>query len=54
MTQSVTTLAAKSRESVGKGTARAVRRNNEVPAVIYGDKKARSPSASTPIFWRVM
>ncbi len=40
MTQSVTTLAAKSRESVGKGTARAVRRNNEVPAVIYGDKKA--------------
>ncbi len=40
MTHSVTTLAAKSRESVGKGTARAVRRNNEVPAVIYGDKKA--------------
>ncbi len=40
MTEKVTTLAAKSRESVGKGTARAVRRNNEVPAVIYGDKKA--------------
>lgn len=37
MTQ-VTVLAAKARESVGKGTARAVRRNNEVPAVIYGDK----------------
>ena len=37
MTQ-VTVLAAKARESVGKGTARAIRRNNEVPAVIYGDK----------------
>ncbi|MGE4351724.1 MAG: 50S ribosomal protein L25/general stress protein Ctc [Bdellovibrionales bacterium] len=36
----VTVLAAKSRESVGKGTARALRRNEEVPAVIYGDKKA--------------
>ena len=34
----VTTLAAKSRESVGKGTARALRRQEEVPAVIYGDK----------------
>jgi len=34
----VTVLAAKARESVGKGTARALRRNDEVPAVIYGDK----------------
>jgi len=39
MTQ-VTVLAAKARESVGKGTARAIRRNEEVPAVIYGDKIA--------------
>lgn len=36
----VVTLVAYPRESVGKGTARAVRRNNQVPAVIYGDKKA--------------
>jgi len=35
----IVTLAASSRESVGKGTARAVRRNGQVPAVIYGDKK---------------
>lgn len=40
MTETVITLAAKTRESVGKGTARAVRRNEQVPAVIYGDKKA--------------
>ncbi|MDD3183008.1 MAG: 50S ribosomal protein L25/general stress protein Ctc [Alphaproteobacteria bacterium] len=39
MTQ-VTVLAAQARESVGKGTARALRRNEEVPAVIYGDKTA--------------
>ena len=37
MTQ-VVVLAAVARESVGKGTARAVRRNNMIPAVIYGDK----------------
>ncbi len=37
MTQAVV-LAAVARESVGKGTARAVRRNNMIPAVIYGDK----------------
>lgn len=36
----IMTLVASSRDSVGKGTARAVRRNNQVPAVIYGDKKA--------------
>lgn len=34
----VTVLAAKMREKAGKGAARAVRRNDEVPAVIYGDK----------------
>lgn len=39
MTQ-VTTLAAQARENVGKGPARALRRNDEVPAVIYGDKTA--------------
>ncbi|MFA6280510.1 MAG: 50S ribosomal protein L25/general stress protein Ctc [Bdellovibrionales bacterium] len=38
MTQ-VVVLAAVARESVGKGTARAVRRNNMIPAVIYGDKQ---------------
>lgn len=36
----VVVLAANPRESVGKGTAREVRRNNQIPAVIYGDKKA--------------
>ncbi|MDX9689832.1 MAG: 50S ribosomal protein L25/general stress protein Ctc [Proteobacteria bacterium] len=42
MTQ-VLTLAAETRESVGKGTARAVRRNDRIPAVIYGDKQAPTP-----------
>jgi len=37
MTQ-VVVLAAVARESVGKGTARAVRREKKIPAVIYGDK----------------
>lgn len=40
MTESIVTLVANMRESVGKGTARAVRREDKVPAVIYGDKKA--------------
>lgn len=35
----IITLAASSRDSVGKGPARAVRRQQYVPAVIYGDKK---------------
>ncbi len=43
MTQVVTTIAAVARESVGKGTARAERRNDRVPAVIYGDKQAPLP-----------
>jgi len=33
-------LTAAKREGSGKGTARATRRNNQVPAVIYGDNKA--------------
>ncbi len=32
-------LKAEARELVGKGSARAVRRNGKVPAVIYGDKQ---------------
>ncbi|MBX3569960.1 MAG: 50S ribosomal protein L25/general stress protein Ctc [Rhizobiaceae bacterium] len=32
-------LTAVAREQVGKGSARAVRRNGQVPAVIYGDKQ---------------
>jgi large subunit ribosomal protein L25 len=32
-------LKAEARERVGKGSAREVRRNGKVPAVIYGDKK---------------
>ncbi|RFC67498.1 MULTISPECIES: 50S ribosomal protein L25/general stress protein Ctc [Mesorhizobium] len=33
-------LKAEAREQVGKGSARAVRRDGKVPAVIYGDKQA--------------
>ena len=32
-------LKAEAREQVGKGSARAVRRDGKVPAVIYGDKQ---------------
>lgn len=32
-------LTAEARERVGKGSARAIRRNGKVPAVIYGDNK---------------
>lgn len=39
MTQVVTTLAAETRDRAGKGTAHAIRRQNKVPAVIYGDKQ---------------
>lgn len=38
MTQ-IRSLAAEPRSRVGKGTARAARREGRVPAVIYGDKK---------------
>lgn len=34
------TLAAESRERVGKGTARAARRTGKIPAIIYGNKEA--------------
>ncbi|MBN7757606.1 50S ribosomal protein L25/general stress protein Ctc [Nitratireductor aquimarinus] len=33
-------LKAEARERVGKGSARAIRRNGKIPAVIYGDKDA--------------
>ena len=33
-------MAAAKREGTGKGSARALRRNDQVPAVIYGDNKA--------------
>jgi large subunit ribosomal protein L25 len=32
-------LTAEARDRVGKGSARAIRRNGKIPAVIYGDKK---------------
>jgi large subunit ribosomal protein L25 len=38
-------LKAEAREQVGKGSARAVRRNGKVPAVIYGDKQPPLPIA---------
>ena len=39
MSQSSYELKAEAREQVGKGSARAVRRNGKVPAVIYGEKQ---------------
>jgi len=36
----ITVLASAARERVGKGSAREARRQNKIPAVIYGDKKA--------------
>ena len=38
-------LKAEAREQVGKGSAREVRRNGKVPAVIYGDKQPPLPIA---------
>jgi large subunit ribosomal protein L25 len=38
-----TEISATARERVGKGTARAVRREGRVPAVLYGDKKSPQP-----------
>lgn len=43
MAKSHIQLTADKREGSGKGTARAVRRNNRIPAVIYGDNKAPLP-----------
>ena len=39
MSQDTYELKAEAREQVGKGSARAVRRDGKVPAVIYGDKQ---------------
>ncbi len=39
MSQATYELTAEAREQVGKGSAREVRRNGKIPAVIYGDKK---------------
>ena len=39
MSQAAYELKAEAREQVGKGSARAVRRNGKVPAVIYGEKQ---------------
>ncbi|MGN6146105.1 MULTISPECIES: 50S ribosomal protein L25/general stress protein Ctc [Phyllobacteriaceae] len=39
MSQASYELKAEAREQVGKGSARAVRRNGKVPAVIYGEKQ---------------
>ena len=36
----ITVLTAAARETVGKGSAREARRQGQIPAVIYGDKKA--------------
>ena len=41
----ITVLAAAARERVGKGSAREARRQGQIPAVIYGDKK--SPASIT-------
>jgi large subunit ribosomal protein L25 len=38
-------LKAEARDRVGKGSARAVRRNGMIPAIIYGDKKEPLPIA---------
>jgi large subunit ribosomal protein L25 len=39
MSTSTNTLKAEARERVGKGSARAIRRNGKLPAVIYGGKQ---------------
>ncbi len=41
------TLEAVARDRVGKGAARAVRRQGQIPAVIYGGNHRRSRSPST-------
>jgi len=43
MATAVKELKAKSRSGVGKGAARALRREGWIPAVIYGDKKDPTP-----------
>ena len=39
----ITTLAVVQRDRVGKGSARAARREGRVPAVVYGDKREPAP-----------
>ena len=39
----ITVLTANAREKVGKGSAREARRQGNIPAVIYGDKKSPTP-----------
>ena len=39
----ITVLTANAREKVGKGSAREARRQGNIPAVIYGDKKSPIP-----------
>ena len=39
----ITVLTATAREKVGKGSAREARRQGNIPAVIYGDKKSPVP-----------
>ncbi|HEY1721840.1 MAG TPA: 50S ribosomal protein L25/general stress protein Ctc [Magnetospirillaceae bacterium] len=46
---------AAARDRVGKGAARAARRQGQVPGVIYGDKKAATPISFEPrILWAEM
>ena len=43
----ITTLAVVQRDRVGKGSARAARREGRVPAVVYGDKREPAPVTVT-------
>lgn len=45
MSQDTYVLTAETRERVGKGSARALRRDGKIPAVIYGNKEAPLPIA---------
>lgn len=49
------TLKAETRERVGKGSSRALRRNGLIPAVIYGDKQEPLPIAVSykDIFYKI-
>lgn len=43
MSQASYELKAEARERVGKGSARAIRRNGKIPAIIYGDRQPPLP-----------
>ena len=45
----ITVLTATAREQVGKGSAREARRQGNIPAVIYGDKKSPIPIILEPV-----